>query len=57
MEIPPIEKNGIKVAVAGAGPAGITMSLLLLLKGYDVTLFEALDNIRLVGAPDESVNG
>ena len=45
MEIPPIEKNGIKVAVAGAGPAGITMSLLLLLKGYDVTLFEALDNV------------
>jgi len=45
MEIPEIEKNGIKVAVAGAGPAGITMSLLLLLNGYDVTLFEAQDNI------------
>ena len=45
MEIPQIEKNGIKVAVAGAGPAGITMSLLLLLNGYDVTLFEAEDNI------------
>lgn len=45
MDIPEIEKNGIKVAVAGAGPAGITMSLLLLLKGYDVTLFESQDNI------------
>ena len=45
MEIPEIQKNGIKVAVAGAGPAGITMSLLLLLHGYDVTLFEAQDNI------------
>jgi glutamate synthase (NADPH/NADH) small chain len=45
MDIPEIEKNGIKVAVSGAGPAGITMSLLLLLKGYDVTLFEAQDNI------------
>ncbi|MBQ7499994.1 MAG: FAD-dependent oxidoreductase [Clostridia bacterium] len=45
MEIPEIEKKGIKVAVAGAGPAGITMSLLLLLNGYDVTLFEAQDNI------------
>ena len=45
MEIPPIEKNGIKVAVAGAGPAGITMSMLLLLHGYDVTLFEAEDGI------------
>jgi len=45
MEIPEIKKNGIKVAVAGAGPAGITMSLLLLLHGYDVTMFEAQDNI------------
>ena len=45
MDIPEIKKNGIKVAVAGAGPAGITMSLLLLLNGYDVTLFEAQDNI------------
>ena len=45
MEIPEIKKNGIKVAVAGAGPAGITMSILLLLKGYDVTLFEAQDNV------------
>ena len=45
LEIPDIKKNGIKVAVAGAGPAGITMSMLLLLNGYDVTLFEAQDNI------------
>ncbi len=44
-ELPEIRKNGIKVAVAGAGPAGITMSMLLLLNGYDVTLFEAQDNI------------
>ena len=44
-EIPKIEKNGIKIAVAGSGPAGITMSLLLLLRGYDVTMFEAQDNI------------
>ena len=44
-EIPEIKKNGIKVAVSGSGPAGITMSLLLLLSGYDVTLFEAEDNI------------
>ena len=45
MEIPEIRRNGIKVAVAGAGPAGITMSILLLLDGYDVTLFEAEDDI------------
>jgi len=44
-EIPKIEKNGIKIAVAGSGPAGITMSLMLLLSGYDVTMFEAQDNI------------
>ena len=43
--IPDIKKNGIKVAVAGAGPAGLTMSMLLLLDGYEVTLFEAQDDI------------
>ena len=41
LEIPEIKKNGVKVAVAGAGPAGITMSLLMLMNGYDMTLFEA----------------
>ncbi|MBQ6505442.1 MAG: FAD-dependent oxidoreductase [Flexilinea sp.] len=45
IEIPEIKKNGIKVAVTGAGPAGITMALLLLSEGYDVTLFEAEDDI------------
>ena len=45
MDIPEIKKNGMKVAVTGAGPAGITMSMLLLSKGYDVTLFEAEDDI------------
>lgn len=45
MKVPAVEKNGIKVAVAGAGPAGIAMTLMLLTKGYDVTLFEAQDNI------------
>ena len=45
MTPPEVEKNGIKVAVAGAGPAGLAMAMQLLLKGYDVTLFEAQDNI------------
>ena len=45
-DVPEIEKNGIKIAVAGSGPAGITMSILLLLNGYDVTMFEAQDNIE-----------
>ena len=43
--IPEIKKNGVKVAVAGAGPAGLTMTMLLLLDGYDVTLFESQDDI------------
>lgn len=45
MEIPEIRKNGIKVAVAGAGPAGITMTILLLMNGYEVTLFDSGDDI------------
>ncbi|MDQ7821878.1 MAG: FAD-dependent oxidoreductase [Candidatus Eremiobacteraeota bacterium] len=41
--LPPLEKgkpNGKKVAVVGAGPAGIGASLLLAQKGYTVKLFE-----------------
>lgn len=45
IDIPEIEKNGVKVAVAGAGPAGITMAFLLLFRGYEVTIFESRDNI------------
>ncbi len=37
-----IEKNGIKVAVVGSGPAGMTCAGELAKKGYDVTVFEAL---------------
>lgn len=37
-----ILKNGIKVAVVGSGPAGITCAGELAKKGYDVTIFEAL---------------
>ena len=37
-----IEKNGMKVAVVGCGPAGITCAGELIKKGYDVTVFEAL---------------
>jgi glutamate synthase (NADPH/NADH) small chain len=35
-------KNGIKVAVVGSGPAGLTCAGDLAKKGYDVTIFEAL---------------
>ncbi|MEI6971286.1 MAG: NADPH-dependent glutamate synthase [bacterium] len=36
------EPNGRKVAIIGAGPAGLTAAADLGLKGYDVTVFEAL---------------
>ncbi len=42
---PLIEKNDIRIAVIGSGPAGITMSILLSLKGFRVTLIEARDKI------------
>lgn len=42
---PKVEKNGKKVAVVGAGPAGLTMSILLAQKGYSITLFEEMDSI------------
>lgn len=38
-------KNGMKVAVIGAGPAGITIALLLAQKGYRITVFETRDKI------------
>ncbi len=39
------EKNGFRVGVLGAGPAGITVSILLALKGFNVSLIEARDKI------------
>ena len=38
-------KNGKKVAVIGAGPAGITIAILLTKKGYSVTIFDSRDKI------------
>jgi len=38
----PAEARGEKVAVIGAGPAGLTCAADLADKGYDVTIFEAL---------------
>ena len=37
-----IEKNGIKIAIIGSGPAGLTCAGDLAKLGYDVTIFEAL---------------
>ncbi len=36
----PAPANGLKVAVVGGGPAGLTCAYFLALKGYQVTIFE-----------------
>ncbi|WP_026894910.1 NAD(P)-dependent oxidoreductase [Clostridiisalibacter paucivorans] len=41
---PNIDKNK-KIAIIGSGPAGITISIILALKGYDITIFEMHDKI------------
>lgn len=38
-------KNKDNVAVVGAGPAGITIAMILALKGYKVTIFDAHEKI------------
>ena len=48
-------KNGIKVAVVGAGPAGITCAGELAKVGYNVTIFEALHElggVLMYGIPE-----
>lgn len=49
------ESNGHKVAVVGAGPAGLTCAGDLAKKGYDVTIFEALHEaggVLVYGIPE-----
>lgn len=41
-EIAPVDSNGHKVAVIGAGPAGLACAGDLVNKGYEVTVYEAL---------------
>jgi formate dehydrogenase beta subunit len=53
-EITPAEKTG-KVAIVGAGPAGITCAYHLARNGHEVTIYEALDEpggMSAVGIPD-----
>lgn len=42
---PPAKSPDKKVAIIGSGPAGITIAIILANKGFDVTLFEAHDQI------------
>ncbi|MEQ8187635.1 MAG: FAD-dependent oxidoreductase [Candidatus Eremiobacterota bacterium] len=49
------EKNGKKIAVVGGGPSGLTCAYYLILKGYDVTIFEKHDRpggMLLWGIPE-----
>lgn len=49
------KQNGIKVAILGAGPAGLTCAGDLALKGYDVTIFEAFHapgGVLIYGIPE-----
>ncbi len=39
------EKNGMKVAVVGSGPAGLSFAGDMIKQGYEVTVFEALHEI------------
>ena len=51
----PAETNGKKVAVVGAGPAGITCASELAQKGYEVSLYEALHEaggVLVYGIPE-----
>ena len=45
LEMDKPEKNGMKIAIIGAGPAGISMSIFMAQKGFDVTLMEQQDKI------------
>ena len=49
------EKNGIKVAVVGSGPAGLTCAGDLIKDGFDVTVYEALHKeggVLVYGIPE-----
>ena len=45
IRLEPAPPNGMKAAVIGAGPAGITIAISLAMKGYAITVFETHDKI------------
>ncbi len=50
-----VEKNGMRVAIVGGGPAGLSCAGDLSQRGYDVTVFEALHaigGVLLYGIPE-----
>lgn len=55
-ELPPVaEPTGKKVAVVGSGPSGLTVAGDLIIKGHDVTIFEAFHKpggVLVYGIPE-----
>ena len=41
----PADSNGMRVAIIGSGPAGLTIAIILARYGYQVTIFEGKDKI------------
>ena len=41
----PAPRNGMRAAIIGSGPAGLTIAVILARKGYQVTIFEGKDKI------------
>lgn len=55
LKLDKLNKNGKKVAIVGSGPAGLTVAVELLKKGYNVTVFEKneeLGGILRYGIPE-----
>jgi len=55
LPLPEIEERSEKIAVIGSGPAGLAVAYYLRLKGYQITIFEALPvlgGMLRVGIPD-----
>lgn len=49
------EQNGRNIAIIGSGPAGISLAMMMSIKGYNVTMYEAQEQIGGVlrfGIPD-----
>jgi len=54
-KVEPVAKNGIRVAVVGSGPAGLTCAGDLVNNGYEVTVFESLHKeggVLVYGIPE-----
>lgn len=45
MKLEQLPKNGKRIAVVGAGPAGITIAIMMACRGYKVTIFEVKEKI------------